>query len=320
MRFLLIGGAGYVGSHCGRHLIARGHQVEVLDDLSTGHRAAAQGPLHHLDVRDTDAVTRVLQRGFDGVMHFAALALVGESSTQPLRYWDVNVGGTLSLLLAMRRAGCERLVFSSSAAVYGDAGDAPITESSALRPVNPYGRTKLAAEQLIEDAGAEGLRAFRLRYFNAAGAAPDGSLGEAHRHETHLIPLALRAAADGGALRVFGADYPTPDGSCVRDYVHVDDLARAHALALEALAAGHRGGALNLGTGAGASVLEVLRVAEAVSGAPIARRSEARREGDPPSLVASPARAALELGWSARYTLEDAVRHAWAWHSAPRFP
>jgi len=313
MRVLVTGGAGYIGSVIVARLVSGGHAVTALDDLSRGHaRAVAPGARFVVgDVRD-EALVRDLLRaeGCEAVIHMAALAEVAESVARPELYHDVNVGGTEALLVALRAAGVTRLVFSSTAAVYGAPDAVPIAETAALRPENPYGATKLAAERLLAAAATrDGLAFLALRYFNACGA--DGPCGEDHDPESHLVPLALRAARDGGELQVYGHDYPTPDGTCVRDYVHVVDLAEAHIAALERLPPG--GGACNLGTGDGASVLEVLGTVETVTGGALRRRLVSRRPGDPPALVASNDLAARLLGWRPRRTLRDSVADAWAW-------
>ena len=313
MHVLVTGGAGYIGSVIVARLIGRGHAVTALDDLSRGHAAAVAGGARLVvgDVRDASFVRDLLQaERCEAVVHMAALAEVAESVARPELYHDVNVGGTEALLEAMRAAGVARLVFSSTAAVYGAPDAVPIAETAVLRPENPYGATKLAAERLLAGAATRhGLAFLALRYFTACGA--DGPCGEDHDPESHLVPLALRAARDGGELQVYGQDYPTADGTCVRDYVHVVDLAEAHIAALERLPSG--GGVCNLGTGTGASVLEVLAAVEAVTGRTLRRHAAARRPGDPPALVASNDRAARLLGWRPRRTLGDAVGDAWAW-------
>jgi len=302
---LVTGGAGYVGSFTVRALVARGEEVVVLDDLSKGHRAALPRgvPLVKARIQDRAALRRLLRaRPFDAVLHFAAHAYVGESMLEPWKYWDNNVAGTAALLDEVLAAGVPGFVLSSSCTVYGVPRTRRIAEDAPRAPVNPYGRTKAACEQMLEDLASRGaLRSFRLRYFNAAGAAADGALGEDHAPETHLVPLAAAAALRGTALRVFGDDYPTPDGTCIRDYVHVEDLADAHAAAVARLRGGHAGGALNLGTGRGASVLEVVRAVEEVSGRKVRLRVGPRRPGDPPRLVAAPGRAPEVLGWDPRY-------------------
>jgi UDP-glucose 4-epimerase len=313
MRVLVTGGAGYIGSVIVARLLARGHAVAVLDDLSRGHeQAVAPGALLVVgDVRDDTTVRDVLtSERCEAVVHMAALAEVAESVAFPELYHDVNVGGTASLLRAASAAGVSRLVFSSTAAVYGAPDRVPIEETDPLRPSNPYGAAKLAAERLLAASAEQGLLSyFALRYFNACGA--DGPFGEDHEPESHLVPLALRAARDGGEIAVYGEDYPTPDGTCIRDYVHVVDLADAHIAALERLP-GH-GGPCNLGRGTGDSVRAVLDTVERVSGRSFQRVPAARRAGDPPALVASNACAARHLGWRPRRTLRDAVEDAWLW-------
>jgi len=316
MRILVTGGAGYIGSVIVSRLTARGHDVVVYDDLSRGHRAAVAGgvPLVDGDVRDAGAVRdALLEGGCEAVVHMAALAEVAESVAEPARYRSVNVDGTAAVLAAARAADVDRLVFSSTAAVYGAPQRTPIDEDDALAPTNPYGETKLAAEELLWQARErDGLGATALRYFNACGA--DGACGEDHDPESHLVPLALRAARDGTSIRVFGEDYPTPDGTCVRDYVHVADLADAHIAALEALPAVQ--GAFNLGTGSGDSVRAVLDAVEEVTGSTLRRESAPRRAGDPAVLVAGNRRAAERLGWRPRRSLADAVADAWEWMRA----
>ena len=316
MRILVTGGAGYIGSVIVSRLTARGHDVVVYDDLSRGHRAAVAGgvPLVDGDVRDAGAVRdALLEGGCEAVVHMAALAEVAESVAEPARYRSVNVDGTAAVLAAARATDVDRLVFSSTAAVYGAPQRTPIDEDDALAPTNPYGETKLAAEELLWQARErDGLGATALRYFNACGA--DGACGEDHDPESHLVPLALRAARDGTPIRVFGEDYPTPDGTCVRDYVHVADLADAHIAALEALPAVQ--GAFNLGTGSGDSVRAVLDAVEEVTGSTLRRESAPRRAGDPAVLVAGNRRAAERLGWRPRRSLADAVADAWEWMRA----
>jgi UDP-glucose 4-epimerase len=297
-------------------LLARGHAVTIYDDLSRGHRAAvpAGARLVQGDIHDAARVQAVLlDSRCDAIVHMAALAEVGESVEQPERYHDVNVYGTAAVIAAAGAAAVGRLVFSSTAAVYGEPRRVPIEEDDELAPTNPYGASKLAGERLLEQARDAGELAFTaLRYFNACGA--HGPRGEDHDPESHLIPLALSAARDGGALRVFGDDYPTPDGTCVRDYVHVADLSDAHVLALEALPAVQ--GAFNLGTGRGDSVTCVLDTVSRIAGLELRREVVGRRSGDPPALVASGQQAAERLGWRPRRSLEDAVRDAWTWRQA----
>ena len=315
---LLAGGAGYVGSHAVQALRAAGRDVVVLDSLQAGHRAAVgDAPLVVADIADRAAVTDTIRRHqVTSVMHFAALLSVGESVRAPARYYAANVAKTLALLDTLVAEGVEQLVYSSSAAVYGEPHETPISEDHPTRPTNPYGETKLAVENLLPHyERAYGLRALRLRYFNAAGAAADGSIGEDHRPEEHLVPRALLAAAGGPPLVCFGADYPTPDGTCLRDYVHVADLADAHVLALAALEAEAPLRACNLGSGRGHSVRDVLAAVERVTGLPAPCSVGARRPGDPAVLLASSARARSALGWRPRYAELDAiVETAWRWH------
>ena len=312
MRVLVTGGAGYIGSVITSRLLAQGHEATVYDDLSRGHRAAvpAGADLVCGDVRDEAALRVALrQHRCEAIVHMAALAEVAESVAQPELYRDVNLHGTESLLAAALACGVGRLVFSSTAAVYGAPASVPIDEEADLKPINPYGQSKLAAEMALRAAAAQGLGVTVLRYFNACGA--DGACGEDHEPEPHLIPLALRAARDGRPLHVFGDDYPTPDGTCVRDYVHVVDLAEAHISALERLP--ERSGVFNLGTGTGNSNLEVLEAVEVITGRPVPRQFADRRPGDPPVLVASHARASETLDWQPQRHLLQCVSDAWDW-------
>ena len=317
---LVCGGAGYIGSHMCKQLAQAGCLPVTFDNLSTGHRWAVQwGPLVEGDLLDTHALRDAFSRWpFAAVMHFAALSQVGQSMAEPERYFRNNVTGTLNLLEAMQAAGVQALVFSSTAAVYGNPASTPISEDQVQQPINPYGWSKLMAERMIgEQCRAHGLSAACLRYFNAAGADPDGQTGEAHDPETHLIPNVLRAATTpDGEVTVFGNDYPTSDGTCVRDYVHVDDLCRAHLLALEH--ARRAGGfhVFNLGSGQGYAVAEVLAQARALCNGRPAARYAPRRAGDPAVLVASARRAQQVLGWQPRYGLGDMLRTALAWHTA----
>jgi UDP-glucose-4-epimerase GalE len=318
MRILVTGGAGYIGSHAVKLFLARGHDVWVYDNLSAGHRAAV--PAERLIVADLAEVERldhvfVAQR-IDAVVHFAAFALVGESVQHPARYYQNNLVNTLHLLDALRRHAVRRIVFSSTCATYGIPQVVPITEDEKQSPINPYGNTKLAVERALADfAAAYGWGYAALRYFNAAGAAPDGSIGEDHDPETHLIPLVLQAIlGQRPAITVFGTDYPTPDGTCIRDYIHVDDLAEAHLRALETLAPG-KALRCNLGTGRGYSVRDVIRTAEEVTGQRVPVKEGPRRAGDPPVLVAAADRVRQELGWQPRYTeLRPIIETAWHWH------
>ncbi|MBF0333095.1 MAG: UDP-glucose 4-epimerase GalE [Alphaproteobacteria bacterium] len=316
---LVVGGAGYVGGQTCKALASAGFAPVVYDDLSNGHDWAVRwGPFERGDLRDEARLVAVIERHRPvAVVHFAALIEAGISVVDPARFYDINVAGTLALLNAMRRTGLARLVFSSTAAVYGAPRELPIPESHPLAPVNPYGRTKLAVEWMLGDfARAYGIGWVALRYFNAAGADPDGEIGEAHDPETHLIPLALDAAAGRRPeIAVFGSDYPTPDGTCVRDYVHVADLASAHLLALAHLDRGGASGAYNLGNGAGFSVAQVIEAAGRVVGRPVPTRMAPRRVGDPPRLVSDSSRARAELGWRpARPDLDVMIADAWRWH------
>jgi UDP-glucose 4-epimerase len=316
MKALVTGGAGYVGSVVAAQLLAAGHQVVVLDDLSRGHAGALPPGAEHaaISLMDADALRRPLE-GVDAVLHFAALALVAESVEHPERYWHNNVTGTLNLLDAMRAEGVGKLVFSSTCATYGEPDTVPIAEHEPTAPVNAYGASKLAVDLMLRDeCRAHGLAAASLRYFNVAGAS--GHLGEDHEPETHLIPLILQAAAGvRDHIKVFGTDYPTRDGTAVRDYIHIEDLGEAHLLALDRLQPGaHR--IFNLGSGDGYSVREVIAAAREVTGRKITVRDEPRRPGDPPQLVAANARAREELGWTPRRGLEQMIADAWAWHQA----
>ena len=321
MKVLVIGGAGYIGSHAARVLRKHGHEVVIFDDLSTGFEFLANGfEFIRGDLGDAARVKPVLER-VDAVMHFAAYAYVGESVTNPRKYFHNNVESALSLLNTAVDVGIKAFVFSSTCAVYGIPAKVPITEDTVRQPINPYGVSKLFFEQALEAYGrAYGLRFAALRYFNSAGADESGEIGELHNPETHLIPLALAATSDKApALQIFGEDYPTPDGTCIRDYIHVNDLAEAHALALGRLVNGSESFAVNLGTGQGCSVLEIVRSAEQVTGKSVRRVMGPRRPGDPPSLVADPTRAQHLLHWKARYSLDDIVSTAWKWaQRAPR--
>jgi UDP-glucose 4-epimerase len=316
MRVLVTGGAGYIGSHMVKLLVESGAQVTVVDDLSTGHADAVRGrDFVRGDVADVTFTKNLLQqKQIEAVVHFAACSLVGESVAHPLKYYRRNVGGTAGLVEAMRQAKVTRLVFSSTAAVYGDPVRTPIDEAHPTQPVNPYGSSKLAIERMLAECStAYGMGAVVLRYFNAAGADPSGELGERHDPETHLIPLVLQAASGRRpSISVFGNDWPTRDGSCVRDYIHVSDLCVAHQLALDWLAAGGRYECFNLGNGEGATVLEVIEAARRVTGRTIKMVQAQRRAGDPPSLVADASKARRVLGWQpARADIEGIVRDAW---------
>lgn len=312
---LVTGGAGFIGSHACLQLAEAGYQPVVLDNLRTGNREAVKwGGFEQLDVRDSDAVAAVIRKYCcEAVMHFAAAAYVGESVAKPGLYYDLNCGGMISLLKAAQATGVATLVFSSSCATYGVPDTLPITEASRQSPINPYGRSKLMCEQMIRDqAAAGGLQFAMLRYFNACGADPEGRLFERHDPETHLIPLVLMAASGTAPpLQVFGTDYTTPDGTCIRDYIHVTDLARAHVLALRRLLEGSESFAVNLGTGTGHSIRQIIQAAEAVTGRAVPWHAQARRPGDPPELVADTALAAELLGFRPRHsTLPEIICHA----------
>ncbi len=322
MNVLVVGGAGYIGSHCVRQLIAAGHKPVVLDNLSAGHRAAlpAGVPLVVADMGDIPAVRQALrEHKIDAVMHFAAFINVGESVKDPLPYYRNNVGATYGLLEAMLAEGVTRLVFSSTCATYGVPERIPMDESLPQAPINPYGQTKLDVENLLRAlAAAKGLSFAAFRYFNASGAAEDGSIGEDHKPETHLIPLAIAAALGRApALKVFGDDYPTPDGTCLRDYIHVDDLATAHIAALGHLAKPGTQIFLNLGTGKPTSVREILDAVERATGKKVPHTIAPRREGDPPALYADATNARVVLDWTPRHTTVDSiVASAVRWHLA----
>ncbi len=320
MKVLVAGGAGYIGSHCVRQLELSGHEPVVLDNLVFGHREAVaeKVPFYECDLGDPEATGEILEReAVEAVMHFAAFAYVGESVNEPMKYYLNNVSNTLLLLKAMLDHEVRRFVFSSTCATYGNAEKVPISEDTPQRPVNPYGQTKLDVENALRAlAPAEGLSSASFRYFNASGASEEGTIGEDHDPETHLIPLAMQAVlGTREALEIYGTDYDTPDGTCLRDYVHVDDLARAHITALELLE--NRGTLLhyNLGTGKPYSVREVIETVGRVSGESVPVREGARRPGDPPVLCADATKAKEELGWKVRFeSLDSIVETAWKWH------
>ena len=315
MRLLVTGGAGYIGNAVARRLRAAGHEVVIVDDLSTGHRETAVGfDLVVGDFADAALVGGLCAtRRIEGIVHMASHCLVGESMERPALYYDNNLVRSLGLLRLAAQSGARTFVFSSSAAVYGEPETTPIPETHPTRPTNPYGETKLAFERALAwHAAPLGLAAVSLRYFNAAGATDDGSHGERHDPESHLVPNVLRAAAGGEPVPVFGDDYPTPDGTAIRDYIHIEDLAEAHRLALERGAVAGRAESYNLGNGGGFSVLEVIEAARRVTGRPIPIRHAPRRAGDPARLVASADRARRELGWTPRHAaLEDIIESAW---------
>jgi UDP-glucose 4-epimerase len=317
-RILVTGGAGYIGSITAWHLVRRGFDVLVADDLSRGHRLAVPpNLLNVVRLQDTAALAKLLE-GVDAVVHFAAYIAVGESTREPALYFANNVGGSLSLFEAMARAGVERLVFSSTAAVYGEPPQSPIPEDSPFAPVSPYGESKAMVERVLAELDKyRGVRSVVLRYFNACGAEPEAQLGERHDPETHLIPLLFRAAMTGEPVQLFGDDYPTPDGTCVRDYIHVGDLASAHIAALDHLLADGASAQFNVGTGNGHTVLEVLRAVEETSGRKVPHRIALRRAGDSASLVANSQKLQQTLGWKpVRSDLKQIVRDAWDFFSS----
>jgi UDP-glucose-4-epimerase GalE len=315
---IVAGGAGYIGSHMVRMLSESGFHPVVVDNLATGHaEAVGEATLRTGDIGDATFMAPLL-REFQPqcVMHFAAASLVGESMTAPAKYWRNNLVQTLALLDTMVECGVKQFIFSSTAAVYGNPVEVPITEQHPQNPINPYGNSKLAVERALQDYGrAYGLRSITLRYFNAAGAHPDGSIGERHEPETHLIPLVLQVASGRRKeIARFGTDFPTPDGSCIRDYIHVQDLCTAHLLALKKLGEGAQTTVYNLGNGNGHSVTEVIEAARRVTGHPIPVRDDPPRAGDPPVLVADARRARAELGWMPQYAeIETIIAHAWQW-------
>lgn len=314
-RILVTGGAGYIGSHTVHMLLKQGYEVAVVDNLSKGHKHAVPADsLYRLNLSDTDALAELMRQVRpQAVIHFAAFIAVGESMREPEVYFTNNVGGSLSLLTAMVRTGVKRMVFSSTAAVYGNPHASPILETFPIRAVNPYGESKVMVETLLRWFDEiHGLRSISLRYFNASGADPDGNLGEEHEPETHLIPLLFRAVLTGKPVTVYGNDYDTPDGTCVRDYIHVNDLAQAHILAVSHLLAGGRTDQFNAGTGSGHSVMEVIRAVEDVTGKKVPYVAGPRRDGDPPKLVAASDKLRAALGWTPQYPdLRTIVEHAW---------
>lgn len=318
MKILVTGGAGYVGSACLRYIVSRGHQAVAYDNLVEGHPSAVgDNELVVGDIADTPKLATVLREfRADAVMHFAAATCVGESVDNPEYHYRNNIGGTLSLLNAMRETGVKRMLFSSTCATYGMSPEVPMSEETTQDPCSPYARTKLGVEWMIRDfSHAYGLGFTLLRYFNAAGGSVDGRFGEYHHPETHLIPIVLSAIlGQREYVSIFGRDYPTPDGTCIRDYIHIDDLASAHLLAIEKTTPETKE-VFNVGTGRGQSVLEIVKACETVTGKAVPQREAPRRPGDPPALVADPKKLKTKLGWEPRYTtIEDTVRTAWAWH------
>jgi UDP-glucose 4-epimerase len=319
---LVAGGAGYIGSHTVRHLAENGYSVTVYDNLSEGHAESVAGlDLVQGDIGDVPKLAQTLQeRESVAVVHFAAFAYVGESVTNPEKYYFNNVTGTLALLSAMRQASVKNIVFSSTCATYGSPSVIPITEAQKQDPINPYGKSKLMVENILQDyQSAYGLNYASLRYFNAAGAHPSGDIGESHRVETHLVPLVLQSILGKQKISVFGTDYPTPDGTCIRDYIHVCDLATAHRLALEYLLGGGKSIALNLGTGRGSSVAQVISAAEKVTGKTCPVVYGERRAGDPVELVADASLAKKILGFECKILLEEMLRTAWLWEQNKLF-
>ena len=320
MSILVVGGAGYIGSHAARALRRHGYEAIIYDNLSRGHAFLADGfELVVADIADRTPLTQVMKR-VDAVMHFAAHSQVGESVLNPRIYFQNNAEAGLTLLNTALDAGVRKFIFSSTCAVYGTPEKIPITEDTPRQPVNPYGTSKLFFENALEAYDrAYGLRYMSLRYFNAAGADESGEIGELHDPETHLIPAALKAVTgERGELELFGSDYPTPDGTCIRDYIHVNDLANAHVLALRQIEAGNSSAALNLGTGVGCSVKEVIAMVEDVTGSKVPRRTAPRRPGDPPELVADPSRAQAVLKWKPTRSLREIVQTAWQWEQGGR--
>lgn len=322
MNVLVVGGAGYIGSHCVRQLAAAGHNPVVVDNLVFGHRAAVAPdvPFYSVNLGNEKEMGKILRKEkIEIVMHFAAYAYVGESVTDPLKYYFNNVAATLHLLRCMLGSGVKKFVFSSTCATYGIPDKMPLVETMPQAPINPYGQTKLDVENALKAmAQAYGLSFAAFRYFNAAGAAEDGTIGEHHDPETHLIPLAIDASTGARPpLQVFGTDYPTPDGTCLRDYVHVDDLSRAHIAVFDKLATPGTALFYNLGTGTPTSVLEVIRAVEKVTGKQVPYVTAPRRAGDPPALYADSTKAQAELGWKIKFaSIEPIVETAWKWHAA----
>ena len=322
MRLLVLGGAGYIGSHTAVELLESGHEVLVVDSLVTGYEASVPEGVNFYqgDIRDYDFLNSLFKKeAIDAVIHFAAFSLVGESVTDPLKYYENNLYGTKVLLKAMIDNGVNKIVFSSTAATYGEPENIPILEDDRTCPTNPYGETKLAMEKMMKwSANAYGLKYVSLRYFNACGAHKNAKIGEAHNPESHLIPLVLQVPnGKRESVSIYGTDYDTPDGTCIRDYIHVTDLAKAHILAVEYLMKGGESNVFNLGNGVGYSVREVIETARKVTGHPIPAVEIPRRAGDPARLVASGEKAKAILGWKPEITeLEDIIRSAWAWHSS----
>ena len=322
MAVLICGGAGYIGSHNVKAFTQRGEEVIVVDSLETGHRASVPEGIkfYHADIRDSEALDKIFSENqIEAVVHFCAYSLVGESMEKPLKYFDNNVGGMISLLEAMQAHSVKRIIFSSTAATYGEPKKVPILETDPTIPTNPYGESKRIMEKMMNWVDRlHGIRYVSLRYFNVAGAWHDGSIGEDHKHETHLIPLILQVPlGKRDHITIYGDDYPTQDGTCIRDYIHVEDLARAHLLALEYLRNGGNSGIFNLGSGDGYSVMEMINAARKVTGHPIPAQLGERRPGDPAKLVADSSKAQSILKWKPEVTrMEDIIATAWKWHSS----
>lgn len=321
---LVTGGAGYIGSHTVRRLLENNYQVTILDNLSRGHAESVPDGVSLLKIdllNRSDLLSALQNLQIDAVIHFAAFAYVGESVENPFMYYENNVVGSFNLLSVLQQCGIKNLVFSSTCSIYGNPVRVPIDESQVNAPINPYAKTKLMIEQMLEDAEeAYGLRSVCLRYFNAAGASLSNAIGESHVPETHLIPLVLYTAlGHRDKIKVFGTDYPTEDGTCIRDYIHVDDLADAHCLAVDYLFRGEKSTIINLGTGTGNSVMEVIKATEQVTGLPVAYELVERRAGDPAILVADNTKAVNVLGWKPKYGITEILSSAWKWHQAPKY-
>lgn len=322
MTILVTGGAGYIGSRTVHFLLNKGYNVVVADNLSRGNKSAIPEGAHFVEISiDDPAMDKVFQTYRpDAVIHFAAYAYVGESNTEPLLYYYNNTASSIRFLESMTRNGCRNIVFSSTCSLYGNPVTVPITESEPVKPMNTYAVTKAQIEKALEDCSAAGMLNYAaLRYFNAAGAAPDGSMGESHEPEPHLIPQVLMAAQNGTSVKIFGDDYPTPDGTCIRDYIHIDDLASAHILAVEKVMNEKKNFVLNLGTGQGNSVKEIITRSEIISGKKIKADIAPRRPGDPAVLVADNKKAVEALGWKPQYNIEDILNHAWNWLQNKRY-
>lgn len=322
MNILVTGGAGYIGSRTAHFLLEAGHKVVVVDNLSRGNRAAVpeKAEFIQMDIADFGVRAILRQSGIDAVIHFAAYAYVGESTQNPGLYYTNNTAGTVALLNSMQSCNVSHMVFSSTCSLYGNPERVPITEDEPVKPINPYAASKWMVERILEDiANSSAFRYCALRYFNAAGASPDGTMGESHEPEQHLIPLVIAAADSGKAIKVFGQDYPTPDGTCIRDYIHIDDLASAHIRALEYICKTDKSAVVNLGTGTGTSVREIVELCSTVMKKEIAIEVVDRRAGDPAVLVADNRQAKSLLGWSPQYGIKEIISHAAAWHKNKRY-